>query len=357
VPEIGKPEQPTGPVAAPGLISQTVKAISQSYNVVRKTLQAPVVNQTVNTVSTIGLAVGGAGLVSSFVFLPLNLNELFWLLMRLWAALLNVLGIKKRAKPWGVVYDSVTKQPLDPAYVVLKDQQGKEIGSCITDLDGCYGFLVEPGQYYLMAQKTHYQFPSQRLKNQTQDELYDHLYFGQKIEIKRLNEVIIQNIPLDPIKFDWNEFAKKSKGLLTFYSRFDLWFRRFLDLFFVIGFILAFLALIFVPHPFNIIIFGLYIVVFILRKLGLRPRAYGSIVEKATGQPLSFAIIKVFQADIKKQLFQRVADKYGRYYLLVPKGNYYLVIEKKQPDGSYQPIATTPIIYAKQGIIKQRWVV
>jgi len=80
-------------------------------------------------------------------------------------------------------------------------------------------------------------------------------------------------------------------------------------------------------------------------------------VEKATGQPLSFAIIKVFQADIKKQLFQRVADKYGRYYLLVPKGNYYLVIEKKQPDGSYQPISTTPIIYAKQGIIKQRWVV
>jgi len=41
----------------------------------------------------------------------------------------------------------------------------------------------------------------------------------------------------------------------------------------------------------------------------------------------------------------------------VPKGNYYLVIEKKQPDGSYQPIATTPIIYAKQGIIKQRWMV
>jgi hypothetical protein len=54
-------------------------------------------------------------------------------------------GLKKKAPPWGVVYDSVTKRPLDPAYVVLKNLQGKQIASAITDLDGRYGFLVEPG--------------------------------------------------------------------------------------------------------------------------------------------------------------------------------------------------------------------
>ena len=122
--------------------------------------------------------------------------------------------------PWGTVYDSITKQPLDPAYVTLIDQNGKKIASAITDLDGRYGFLTETGTYRIEANKTHYIFPSKKLAGRTQDELYANLYFGELFDVRSRNEAVIRNIPLDPINFDWNEFAKRDKKLMKYYSKY-----------------------------------------------------------------------------------------------------------------------------------------
>jgi hypothetical protein len=53
-----------------------------------------------------------------------------------------------------------------------------------------------------------------------------------------------------------------------------------------------------------------------------------------------------------------VADKYGRYYCLVPKGKYYVKIEKKNADASYTLVHTSAIIDAsKNGIIKKKFLV
>ena len=54
-------------------------------------------------------------------------------------------------------------------------------------------------------------------------------------------------------------------------------------------------------------------------------------------------------------MFQRVTDKFGRYYILVPKGKYYLSIEKKNNDGSYSLVHTSSVIDAKKGIINKNF--
>jgi len=130
--------------------------------------------------------------------------DLYFVFLRMFTGLLTSLGVRRRRKPWGTVYDSVTKQPLDPVYVVLQDLEGNEIQTCITDLDGRYGFLVGPGKYKIVAHKTNYKFPSEKLRGKTSDEVYSDLYFGEEIEIKEYGEVLIKNIPMDPINFDWN---------------------------------------------------------------------------------------------------------------------------------------------------------
>jgi hypothetical protein len=300
------------------------------------------------TVSTVGLAATGALVFPSFA-------EWFLILIRLGGAIMTVLGIRKRTKPWGTVYDSVTKQPLDPAYVVVQDLQGKEIASSITDLDGRYGFLLEPGKYKMIVKKTNYKFPSEKLAGRTQDEFYENLYFGGEIEVKTAGEAIAQNIPMDPEKFDWNEFAKRNKRRLRFYSQIDVWIKRLSDWFFVFGFITAVLAVIFAPYPLNFIIVGLYILILIVRKFVTKPKTFGSILEKGTGFPLSFAIIRVFSVELQKEMLKRVADKYGRYFILIPNGKYYVKIEKKNEDATYTEIFTSDVINVQKGIIREKF--
>jgi hypothetical protein len=307
---------------------------------------------TTKTITTISLIT----VITATAFAsPFTIPELLLIPTRLIGLLLIAFGWRKRNPPWGVVYDSVTKQPLDPAYVILKDLNGNDISSAITDLDGRYGFLAEPGFYTIKANKTNYIFPSQKLAGKTKDELYDNLYFGNQVEIKR-NEIVTRNIPLDPIKFDWNEFAKKNKSLTKFYSRWDLILRRISDALYYIGFLTAIVAFFAAPYPYNTIILGMYILLLLLKILGVKPRPYGTVFDITEGSPLSFGILRIIDPASDREISHKITDKYGRYFCLIPKGKYYVKIEKKNYDGSYSLVYVSPDIDAsKKGIIKENF--
>ena len=56
------------------------------------------------------------------------------------------------------------------------------------------------------------------------------------------------------------------------------------------------------------------------------------------------------------EIVSKVADRYGRYYCLVPPGQYYVKIEKKNRDGSYSLVYTSKVIdVSKKGIIKEKF--
>ena len=119
---------------------------------------------------------------------------------------------------------------------MLTDLDGNEVSTSITDIAGRYGFLMAPGSYRMVANKTNYEFPSKRLAGQIADELYGNLYFGSDINVDEQNAVIAKNIPMDPVNFDWNEYAKtQNKKLMKFYSRFDVWFMRIINFLFILG--------------------------------------------------------------------------------------------------------------------------
>ncbi|OGI81190.1 hypothetical protein A3B93_00420 [Candidatus Nomurabacteria bacterium RIFCSPHIGHO2_02_FULL_42_24] len=262
------------------------------------------------------------------------------------------LGVRKRARPWGTVYDSITKQPLDPAVVVLYDLNGREITTSITDLDGRFGFLVQPGVYKVVPHKTNYTFASEKLSGKSRDELYHDLYFGDYFEVKEESQVIARNLPMDPVKFDWNEFAKNKQKLMKFYSRRDRILARVTTIFFFFGFFVALAAVLSIPKTYNIVIFSLYLVLVFIRRVGLKTRAFGQVTD-SEGNPLSFSLIKVFSADLKNQITQRATDKYGRYFCLVPNGSYCVTIERKLEDGSYTQIFASEPISINAGIIKK----
>ena len=320
---------------------------------------APQNTTAIGAVTTTGVAVSIAvPVVSGIVLSSFSLADIILSLIRLWSLLLGALGLVKRKKPWGTVYDAITKQPLDPAYVVLKSVEGVDVATAITDLDGRYGFVVpEPGNYSLFVHKTNYMFPSQKLVGQDHDELYRDLYFGEHFAITKSGDFVAKNIPMDPEKFDWNEFAKKSQHLMRFYSVREKWFSRISSVFFFGGFAVSSAAVLFSMTKFNIVIFLLYVVMFFVRIFGLKSHPFGSIMSKGTGKPVPFAIIRITQASTGVEVMHRVADSIGRYYCLLPNGQYLVRIDQKLADQSYKKIVEGVAVTVSKGYMSERFVV
>ncbi len=318
-------------------ITTTLSNALSSVVSVIKTEKANTVMKVVSTTSavvTIGVSAGSALFAS-----PLAVSELPMTFIRIWSLLLTVLGLRKRVRPWGVIYDAVTKQPLDPVYVSLLNIEGKEVSSCITDINGRYGFFVEPGVYKVMPKKTNYIFPSSALAKHFGDELYQDLYFGDYMNIGS-GEIIAKNIPMDPIHFDWNEFAKNKQHLIDFNSKKELMLARISNFLFIFGFAVSILALIFSPKIYNIVITLFYVIMFILRRISFKFKAKGKLMDK-DGTPLSFAIIRVFSAQTNVEISHSVANHVGQYYMILPNGMYYMRVEKKNDDGSYSIVNTS----------------
>jgi hypothetical protein len=81
------------------------------------------------------------------------------------------------------------------------------------------------------------------------------------------------------------------------------------------------------------------------------------IITHDTKNPLSFALVRVFTVETNREVTHSVCDAYGRYYILVPKGNYYIKVQKKNYDESYVDVFTSRNIYARRGIINEKFLV
>lgn len=274
--------------------------------------------------------------------------------IRLANALLGFLGFRKKNQPWGIVYDAVTKQPLDPAYVTVVDIQGNEIASAITDLDGRYSFLLEPGTYMIRAGKTHYAFPSKLMAGKTEDQIYNNLYFGQQFTISERGQVITHDIPMDPEGADWNEAAKKSMGVFSFFSRSDVTALKIIHTLFFVGLALSIVMFVISPVLYNAIILGLYIIIVLLELFGLAPATPGSL-KNSVGIPLAYAIVRVWNPDMSREVAHRVADKDGRYFILIGKGDYKITIDARNPDATYTRVFTSPLLHVTKGVINRNF--
>ncbi|MFT5359614.1 MAG: hypothetical protein ACI88L_000072 [Candidatus Paceibacteria bacterium] len=287
---------------------------------------------TTTIATTIALAVGLITAVTGAFAGALGASEIVLLPTRLGNILLTALGLRKKQRAWGTVYDSKTKQPLDPVYVTLTNTQTGIEHTAITDMDGRYSFLVDqPGEYTLTANKADYTFPSSKLLNQTSDHLYQNLYTGGIITISQQGQVITNNIPLDATNVNWNEKDKLTNNRLKFYKKRDYLLTKTADTLFYLGFLVALAALLFFPQPYNIATFALYILFAILKKTGYGGRRTGSVTD-SKNNPIPFAILRLISPTLNQEMKHTVADKYGRYHMLANNGVYDLKVEERDGD-------------------------
>lgn len=322
-------------------------------------------NPIITLLTAIGLSLPVASAAVSFLTSnPIALKDVPLLFGQLWSSILIALGLKSRKKPWGVVYDSVTKQPIDPAYVVLMDMAGNEVATAITDMNGRYGFAVDPGTYRIVANKTNYQFPSTKLVGKESDGLYDDLYFGGDVVVAKDGEIITKNIPLDQLAFDWNEYAKQTGGThgmkLAFYRTADIVLYHLSRVLFMVGFAYAIYAFLFSPVLYNTLILIFYIMMAFVQMFAPGFHKKGSVLSKDTKRPLPFSVVRIISAVTNKEVAHKVADRVGNYYGLVQNGLYTFVVDtpKKGEDlpaqaGGYDNHPVDTYVKVKKGYLKE----
>ena len=91
---------------------------------------------------------------------------------------------------------------------------------------------------------------------------------------------------------------------------------------------------------------------FILRRTKFKLKAKGRVFDK-DGTPMSFSFIRVFSVATNVEISHKVIDKLGRYHIILPNGNYYVKIEKKNDDGTYSLVHTSEPFEVKHGTLNK----
>jgi len=229
---------------------------------------------------------------------------------------------RRKRKKWGVTYNSITKQPVDLAIVRLyKKGTGQLVQSRVTDRQGRYTFIVEPGEYYLTVTKPKFDFPSSLLKAKIEDGKFLDLYHGENITVTDRNVVITANIPLDPK--DDNTPARQV--VLQYYLR---------KIQYAISFSavpLAAVSMVISPGALTFSLFGFHCLLYVLfRRLGYQkpPKSWGIIYDKTNNKSLPHAITRIYDKQYNKLLETRLTDAKGRYAFLVDNNVYFLTADK-----------------------------
>ena len=229
---------------------------------------------------------------------------------------------RRRRKKWGIVFNSLTKQPIDLAIVRLVHFESKLLmQSRVTDKFGRFAFVVKKGSYLLEVVKPGYLFPTQYLKSKKEDVDYLDLYHGDKIEFLQ-DGVLTVNVALDPIasvetprRVLWRKTLQSLRHGLAFSA-----------------IPLGMVMLIVTPSvPTALLLLAQIGVYLLFRRIALpvAAKSWGITFDAKKRKPVGRVIVRIFDKKFNKLLETQVTDGNGKYGFFVRRNVYYMTAEKQ----------------------------
>lgn len=271
---------------------------------VTRTVVAPAV-----VVATAGVTATAVGGVSLLNYLHFFFTQPLLLIRR------------RKRQSWGVVYNALSKQPIELAIVrLLKAGTTFALQTRITDAQGRFSFFVTPGSYTIQIQKPGYQFPTTYLKEERMDVDFVDLYHGEEIQVKE-PVTISPNIPVDPIAKEETPKALLRKQAL-----------RKVQSFAGFGGVLVGCAAVIISPTLLMGGFALFQVATyaLFRRLAIpkAPKRWGIVYDSDGKDPLAKVVVRIFDKKFNKLLETQITSKNGAYGFFAAKGQYYLTAEK-----------------------------
>lgn len=233
-----------------------------------------------------------------------------------------LLGRKKRKK-WGLVYNSLSKEPVDLAAVRLQDAKtNRVVQTRVTGRDGRFIFRAKPGRYTISVAKNGFDFPTEHLKDAKEDGKLIDIYHGELLEVKEDGAILAVNIPLDPATE-----AKPNKKVILLSM-----LRKLQHAVALLGPVITLFALILSP---SLWMGGLFLFQVVTYLLFLRlakpkkPKGWGVIYDKKSRKPLSRAVVRIFDRKFNKLLETQVTGANGVYGFFASDNVYFVTAEKQ----------------------------
>ncbi len=302
----------------PATIAAAIPAnIERAVEVIKETVDNPVVEQAATQI----VAPAAVGVVAVGTVSLISFSNLWAFLQLLFFQPILLIGRRKR-KNWGQVYNSLSKMPVDLAIVRLVDAvSGKIIRSRVTDKNGRYIFIADPGKYKIEAFKAGFVSPTKLLVDFKSDGRRTDLYHGEVIEVTVKDTTITANIPMDP--------AGESKTPRRLYVERVL--RHVQILVSWTGLFVTIVALYISPKWYMWVLLGVHIVLFLLfRRLAVMQKAkgWGIVYDEHTKKPLDRAVARLFDSHFNKLVSTEITDRNGRYTFLAADSQFYVTYER-----------------------------
>lgn len=336
-PSGGSPSSPSQPVqeaesvvveiaaGIPSAVKETaeilnVVVIEPAVKAIKKVIDNPKIEKANEVVVAPAIILAGAANVA----VGFNATQLLLTLRYIFSQPLLLLRLRKR-KSWGVIYNALNKMPVDLAVVrLVEESTGRIVQSQVTDAQGRYLISAEPGEYHLEVDKAGFSGFSKLLRDKEEDAKFIHLYHGGKFQITEteIESVLNYNIPLDPV-----DEVKGNNLVIKEYTK-----RVTQNVICVIGLLASVLS--FVVSP-KLIIFAFVLLHLMFYWLFYRfshkkvtAGSFGSVTEMMMEEPISKAVVRVFDSMYNKLVDTTVTDRKGRYAILVGPSKYYTTYEK-----------------------------
>ncbi|MBI4133104.1 hypothetical protein HY478_00670 [Candidatus Uhrbacteria bacterium] len=302
-------------LAIGGVIGEVV---DYGYEVLRtEVLDNPTIERAARNIAAPALAVvatAGAGAAASAVGIANVMRFLFTQPV--------VFFSRRKRKAWGVVYNAITKVPIDLAPIRLLDgASGRLIETRVTDRGGRYFFIVQPGSYRIEVQKAGFAFPTQYLRGATQDVFHTDLYHGEPITVTEQDVTIAASIPLDPEVREETP-ARVRRAVIV---------QQITQAVSIASPVIALAVVAVSPTPLTIGLFALQVVLYAILSWTVhpkKPKGWGIVYDAKTQKPLKHAIVRLFEPVYGKLLEMRMTDARGRYSFLVGPNLYKVASEK-----------------------------
>ncbi len=257
--------------------------------------------------------------VSSF-FIFTNLSQLFYSLTHILNVLLALLGFKKKQRPYGYVYDSRTKEPVNMAIVRIFNSEGKLVTTSVTDSKGRFTGNIEEGIYTLTVSKHSYIFPSSIITGIIDPPTYNIYQNNFKIGEKQEIEIAV---PIDSVE-NTKDSKLLKKGLLR---KILLWLNVLL---LAGGMLFSVYMCVTYPTFLNYFISSLYLIplstiLFVIAKNEIK---YGTVTD-SQGRKVAGISILLKEMEFGRIVQRRVTNEKGEYRFILDKGTYQLIIGDK----------------------------
>jgi len=288
-----------------------------------------------------GVAIAGAS--SAVPLLATSAEPFRGGMFRLFGIIGIITNKKKKFDDWGTVFDSETKQPISGVVISLINESGHVADTVVSDSQGRYGFLPNPGKYTMRISRQNYTFD----RSERESSLYGDLYTGEEIAVTE-GQVEKMSIALCSTAINWKDFARRKIAAYT--SVFSIIKRDFFIVIFYAGFIISGGIVCMFTTPLNVVIFAVYVCL-LAYQLFFKRRSYGMITHAQTGKPVPFAMVAIYnERDPERRVAFAVSDVLGRYYMLAEKGTYQVKISGNLLGGErFEKIVRTEVT---DGIVK-----